>query len=206
MSIAYRPATPGDIDGIVTVFLDCWRGSYRAVLPAHLIDAMTDAQAHALWTRVLAEAAPGEMLVAERDADAMADTAAESDAGVAPGVSDASGATAVLGAAAPQIIGVTRFVAGPDGHGAVHSLYVSPLAQGTGIGSHLLRAAGDALAEAGMTTAGLWVFRDNAPSLAFYQRQDWTPTGETRVQAEFGEPELGLARQLTAAANSGSVS
>ena len=68
MSIAYRPATKGDIDGIVTVFLDCWRGSYRAVLPERLIEAMTDQSAHDLWTRVLADAAPGEVLVAELSA------------------------------------------------------------------------------------------------------------------------------------------
>ena len=179
MRIACRPATKGDTDGIVTVFLDCWRGSYRAVLPERLVDAMTDQKAHDLWTRALADAAPGEILVAER----VADGTSEQDA------------------PASEILGVTRFAPGPAGHGAVHSLYVSPYAQGTGVGSRLLRAAGDALADAGMVTAGLWVFRDNAPSLAFYRRQGWTPTGDTRVQAEFGEPEIGLSRVLAAPAS-----
>lgn len=183
MSIAYRPATKGDIDGIVTVFLDCWRGSYRAVLPERLIDAMTDRQANDLWTRVLSEAAAGEVLVAELSEPTLA-------------TSEASASSAAASSSS-LILGVTRFAAGPAGHGAVHSLYVSPHAQGMGVGSRLLRAAGDALADAGMLTASLWVFRENAPSVAFYQHQGWTPTGETRVQAEFGEPELSLTRALT---------
>jgi ribosomal protein S18 acetylase RimI-like enzyme len=185
--VVYRPATKEDVSGIVTVFLDCWRGSYRAVLPERLIDAMTDQKAHDLWARVLGEATSGEILVADGEAEE-------------PDAVDASGAPP------SRILGVTRFAAGPAGHGAVHSLYVSRRAQGVGVGSRLLCAAGTALVEAGMVTAGLWVFRDNAPSLAFYQRQGWTPNGETRVQAEFGEPELSLTRVLAAPSTFGSNS
>jgi GNAT superfamily N-acetyltransferase len=193
MRFAFRPATKGDIAGIVMVFLDCWRGSYRAVLPERLVEAMTDRKAHDLWTRVLGEAAPGEILVAERDDEGTSEL-------------DAPDAKDAVGAPAARILGVTRFAPGPAGHGIVHSLYVSPLAQGAGMGSRLLATAGEALAAAGMVTAELWVFRDNSPSLAFYQRQGWTPSGDTRVQAEFGEPELRLVRVLAERVTSGSSS
>lgn len=173
MPITYRPATSEDIDGIVLVFLSCWRGSYAAVLPRRLVDTMTDEEAAALWTRVLGEARRGEVIVAE---------SAES-----------------AGPAGPVILGVTRFALGDDGEGAVNSLYVSPLAQGQGVGSRLLTAAADALAAAGATTAHLWVFESNAPSIAFYRRQGWLPDGGARVQEEFGEPEIRLVRALAPA-------
>jgi GNAT superfamily N-acetyltransferase len=166
MAITYRPAAANDVAGIVAAFLDCWRDSYAAVLPARLVARMTDERANDLWTRVLEEAAPGEVIVAESD--------------------EASG---------PVILGVTRYSV-EAGEGMVHSLYVSPLAQGRGVGTRLLNAAADALAEAGVVTARLWVFRDNAPSLAFYRRNGWIPDGRTRVQDDLGEPEIRLGRNL----------
>lgn len=171
MPITYRPATSEDIDGIALVFLSCWRGSYAAVLPRRLVEMMTDEEAAALWTRVLGEARRGDVIVAES-----------------------------TGAAGPAILGVTRFARGDDGEGAVNSLYVSPLAQGQGVGSRLLTAAADALAAAGATTAHLWVFESNAPSIAFYRRQGWLPDGGARVQEAFGEPEIRLVRALAPAA------
>lgn len=170
MPITYRAATSEDIDGIARVFLSCWRGSYAAVLPRRLVEAMTDEEATTLWTRALGEARRGDVIVAESTE-----------------------------AAGPAILGVTRFALGGDGEGAVHSLYVSPLAQGQGVGSRLLTAAADALAAAGATTAHLWVFASNAPSIAFYRRQGWLPDGDARVQEAFGEPEIRLVRVLAPA-------
>ncbi|RNE64127.1 GNAT family N-acetyltransferase [Cryobacterium tepidiphilum] len=172
MSVAIRPATDSDRDAIVRVFLACWRESYAAVLPAPLVDGMDEHRATTLWDRVLSESQPGEVLVAE------------------------DGAAATGPAAAGELLGVTRFAAPADGEGIVHSLYVAPAAQGRGVGSRLLGAAARALADAGCTRATLWVFRANEPSIGFYRRQGWLPDGRERVQPEFGEPELRLARDL----------
>ena len=68
MNIEVRPATPDDLSGVLGVFLGCWRESYRGILPASAIDAMTDERAEALWRRVLADPV-GEVLVAERDGE-----------------------------------------------------------------------------------------------------------------------------------------
>lgn len=89
--------------------------------------------------------------------------------------------------------GVTRFAPEPGG-GAVHSLYVSPMARGLGLGTRLLDAAYDALRADGAESVALWVFAANAPSIAFYRGRGWLPDGGTRTQAEFGEPELRLRR------------
>ncbi|PVE98454.1 GNAT family N-acetyltransferase [Microbacterium sp. TPD7012] len=68
MNVEVRPATPDDLSGVLGVFLGCWRESYRGILPASAIDAMTDERAEALWRRVLADPV-GEVLVAARDGE-----------------------------------------------------------------------------------------------------------------------------------------
>jgi GNAT superfamily N-acetyltransferase len=179
MTVFIREAVPGDLDEIVAIFLACWRGSYAAVLPLALVERMTDAQARDLWSAAL-ERAAGRMLVA-------APAAGEPPLGVSrvsfggdgdgdgEDVSDDNGADAV---------------------GLVESLYVSPAAQGAGIGRALLTAAVGALADAGATSARLWVFAQNQPSRDFYRAQGWTEDGGQRVQEAFGEPELRMARAL----------
>ncbi|MFI7277485.1 GNAT family N-acetyltransferase [Streptomyces sp. NPDC049879] len=176
MTPPLRAATVADLTGITDTFLACWHGSYAAVLPRRLTDAMTRPRALALWTRVLETAAPGEVVVQP-----------------AP---DGSGA----------VLGVTRWAMPPGGGtGTVHSLYVSPLAQGHGTGTALLTAATSALRDAGATAATLWVFRDNAPSVAFYRGRGWLPDGAERTQEEFGEPEIRLARALGPASADGAA-
>ncbi len=94
-----------------------------------------------------------------------------------------------------QVCGVVGFEAsGEDGW--VQSLYVSPSAQGHGIGSTLLGHAYDRLLEAGCHRAHLWVFADNSPSIAFYARHGWAPDGAQRVEEAFGENEIRLSRAL----------
>lgn len=95
------------------------------------------------------------------------------------------------------IAGVTRWAV-PDGEspGWVHSLYVDPVAQGLGIGRRLLSATEQAIVSAGAAAARLWVFEANGPSRSFYATCGWSPDGTTRVEDEFGEPEIGLTKAL----------
>lgn len=167
MTPSVRAATAADLDDLVRVFLACWRTTYAATLPAHLVASMTDDRAHALWRGALGSARPGELLVAIDD-----------------------GVT----------VGVARYAVTGAGEGAVHSLYVHPEAQGRGAGGRLLAEAVRRLGQRGVRVARLWVFRDNAPSRRFYASQGWAADGATRVQDEFGEPELRLTRRVTAPA------
>jgi len=180
VNLEVRRATPDDLSGVLDVFLDCWRESYRGVLPASAIDAMADERAEALWRRVLADTT-GVVLVA---IDAAIDAA------------EGGG----------RVVGITRYAvgtgtdAGADAgavEGAVHSLYVSPRAHGEGVGTVLLSRATDALRSAGAAAATLWVFAANAPSIGFYESRGWRPDGETRTQADFGEPEQRMRREWT---------
>lgn len=158
MSVQLRTAVPADRNGVVAVFLACWRQSYAGILPQDTIDAMTDDRAHAMWSRIL-ESHDGETVVAEHNA---------------------------------QIVGITRFQC-DDETGIVHALYVDPDAQGMGLGRTLLSHATNTMTQTTQRELTLWVFAENAPSIRFYNSQGWLPDGETRVQEEFGAPELRLA-------------
>lgn len=94
-----------------------------------------------------------------------------------------------------RILGLTRWeVSGAAGQ--VHSLYVSPAAQGSGLGTRLLDHAEDAFVQQRVTSATLWVFAANGPSVGFYRSRGWRPDGATRVEPEFGQPELRLRKDL----------
>ncbi len=177
MPFTLRAAIPTDLEAITRVFLACWRESYRGVLPAETIAAMSEERARALWQRVL-NSADGELLVAVRSGEPV----------------DVAGEIGVAGCT--EIIGLSRFAITAPGVGGVYSLYVSPTTQGLGIGSRLLGAACKRLAELGATEANLWVFANNRPSIAFYRANGWLPDGGERIQDEFGQPELRLSTTL----------
>ena len=99
--------------------------------------------------------------------------------------------TALVAVDEAEIVGMTRW-----NNADVYSLYVSPRSHGGGVGTRLLAYAADAIAAAGNDHAHLWVFADNAPSLAFYAARGWLATGQERVQDEFGCRELRLRRDL----------
>lgn len=105
-----------------------------------------------------------------------------------------TGSTVIV-AVRDVVLGVTRYTL--DGAtGQVHSLYVSPDARGLGLGRRLLDRAAADLAGAAARSATLWVFADNTPSIGFYGACGWLPDGTTRVQDEFGEPEIQLRKAL----------
>jgi len=93
------------------------------------------------------------------------------------------------------VCGVTRFTGEGNGKdGAIFSLYVSPKAQGQGLGTLLLEAAYNTLRDRGAQSVTLWVFAGNTPSIAFYHGRGWVPDGGTRTEKEFGQMELRLRR------------
>lgn len=159
--VTVRPAVPDDLEAVTAVFLDCWRVSYRGVLPGEAIETMHEGRARELWTRAL-PTQPDRVLIAEGD---------------------------------DGVLGVTRYSL--DGStGMIDSLYVSPTAQGRGVGGRLLRAAAAALRDEGASTVRLWVFAVNEEAVAFYARHGWFADGEQRTQEEFGLLELRLERSV----------
>ena len=93
-------------------------------------------------------------------------------------------------------LGFVGFRLEEGGDGYVSSLYVSPRAQGGGVGRLLLAEAEKRLRESGSRTARLWVFEGNAPSRAFYVRQGWRPDGRRETLPEWGQPQVGMIKDL----------
>jgi glucosamine--fructose-6-phosphate aminotransferase (isomerizing) len=56
--VVIRDATPGDLDGVVDVFLACWRRSYRGVIADAAIDRWDASSAAEFWRRSLEPTAP----------------------------------------------------------------------------------------------------------------------------------------------------
>ncbi len=94
------------------------------------------------------------------------------------------------------VLGLVGYRLTEDGAGYVSSLYVSPRLQGGGVGLLLLSEAEKKLRAAGAETARLWVFEDNAPSRAFYERQGWRPDGRRETLPDWGQPQVGMTKLL----------
>lgn len=92
-----------------------------------------------------------------------------------------------------RVVGVVRWT--PQ-DATVQSLYVDPGHQGHGTGAALLDAAIRSFAGQGLHRARLWVFEANVAARAFYEHRGWVPDGATRVEEQFGVPELRLERAL----------
>jgi ribosomal protein S18 acetylase RimI-like enzyme len=85
---------------------------------------------------------------------------------------------------------------GEPGNGHVFSFYVAPPYSGRGIGARLLSHALAELAGRGYPAVTLWVFKDNAPTVALYTRAGFQPDGAERVEPEYGVVEQRLRREL----------
>ena len=82
------------------------------------------------------------------------------------------------------------------GTGYVSSLYVSPETQGGGLGRELLAEAEAAMRRLDARRARLWVFEQNEPSRRFYERSGWRLDGSRVTLEEWGQPQVGMAKEL----------
>ncbi|GGZ35118.1 GNAT family N-acetyltransferase [Streptomyces poonensis] len=80
--------------------------------------------------------------------------------------------------------------------GEVTYLFVDPQNIGTGVGRLLLAEGETWLATAGLHTAILWVFSDNLPACAFYERSGWMYTGHEQLDADLWEAGFSVRERL----------
>jgi ribosomal protein S18 acetylase RimI-like enzyme len=97
-----------------------------------------------------------------------------------------------------QVVGFAGMRVTEPTVGYVSSLYVSPFTQGAGLGRLLLTSCEDELRRRGAEKAQLWVFEQNEPSQAFYRKLGWTPDGRRVTLPEWGQPQIGMSKQLHA--------
>lgn len=159
-----RSAAVADAAAIAHVFVGAWRAGYRGLVDDRIIDALDVQQ----WT-------------------------ASFETGLQEG--DLSAIVSVDG---DQVSGFARFGAEPSLPlpmvGYLASLYVDPAAAGRGIGTALVEAALDALAEMGRTDVGLWVFTGNARARKLYERMGFDATGELSADPAWGAEQMRYRR------------
>ena len=138
--LTVRKARPSDADAIARIYVEAWRDTYPAVLPARLLLSMTLEGQAARWRNIIANAARECVYVAEDDrATILAMTS--------------------LGRARDRDLGFD---------GEIYTLYVDPMRTGAGVGRHLLQGAFAALAETGHGSCVIWAHAKN-PARFFYE-------------------------------------
>lgn len=169
-----RQARLQDARAIGRIEVDTWRATYAGMLPDRVLLGMSPERQTATWAGFLRHRS-GDVFVAQEDR-----AGAGSEARILG-----------FGSCGPQRETALGYA------GEVYTLYVTPDAQGNGLGRKLLLALFDRLVYCGHRSALIWVVRQN-PSRFFYERlggklvlQRRLPVGGAPVEAVgFGWPDL----------------
>jgi GNAT superfamily N-acetyltransferase len=156
--LSIRKARPLDAQAIARIYVEAWRDTYPAVLPARLLLRMTVEGQAARWRSIIAGAARERVYVAEDDEGSVLGMCS-------------------LGRARDGALGFD---------GEIYTLYVDPMRRGDGAGRALLRGAFDALAETGHRSCVIWAHAKN-PARFFYEAMGGRLVAE-RTTAMMGTP------------------
>ena len=135
-----RPARFDDAKAIATIHIRAWQAAYQGVVPSAFLDSLSVEQREAIWRQNL-ERRTSETWVADEGSQVVGWISA----------GQSRDADALLTT------------------GEVWAIYVSPLHWRRGVGRHLWREAEGYLETAGFSDITLWVFRENAQAIAFYE-------------------------------------
>ena len=165
-----RLATTDDALAIAEVHVRAWRGGYRGIMPAAVLDGLSVADRERTWRRLLS------------DEDNDIRTMVCEDGG-----------RRVVGFL--SITGASRDADAGAGVAEFPALYVDPASWRQGVGRTLVMAGLAALNAAGAREVTLWVLEDCAQARAFYERCGFTADGAAQDN-EHGPRELRLKRML----------
>ncbi|MFI0938591.1 GNAT family N-acetyltransferase [Streptomyces sp. NPDC021020] len=159
-TVELRPAAPADAAAVADVFTESCLHAYRNVLPPAVLARFVPDVQTARWTAHLRSLPTDHRITAAWQGNRIIGFVEARHPWPAAGPPSAEPAR-------------------PDGtrEGEVTYLFVHPGHFATGIGTRLLNAAEEWLAQAGYGSAVLWVFSDNAPARGFYERSGWAYTG-----------------------------
>lgn len=153
--VVIRPARPDDAPTIARLHVDGWRAAYRGLLPDAMLDALLYEEREREWAAALS--GPDALDVAR-----LAEV----------------GHHALGFCTGGRAEHLPEEVTGYDGE--VYHLYVTPVAQGRGLGQRLLVETRAALERAGYRGIMLWALANNADARRFYERQGGTLLGARR--------------------------
>jgi GNAT superfamily N-acetyltransferase len=141
MTVTIRPASVDDAQPIARVRIDCWRSTYRGLIPDAYLDAMDIDASAALWTRVLSTATDRASVFVADDGD-------------------------IVGFAAGNMLEEPRHGLNAE----LSAAYVRRDHQRAGIGRRLVDAVARAQRTQGARGLIVWVIAGNKGARAFYER------------------------------------
>lgn len=153
-TIAIRWAVPDDALALAEIHVRAWQVGYRGLLPDSLLDSLSVADRLPRWRERLAETT-SRVLVAELD-------------GRAAG-------WLVIGQQRDQDLDPLHIA-------EIYAVYVHPGFWRRGCGAALLARAREELRSQGFAEATLWVLRENARAIRFYEAQGFRADGATKVE------------------------
>jgi GNAT superfamily N-acetyltransferase len=170
MTIAIRRASVDDAQAIARVRIECWRTTYRGMIPDAYLDAMDVDASTALWNRVLS-ASPNttSVFVADDDGD-------------------------VVGFGAGNMLEEPRYALDAE----LSAVYVLRDRQRIGVGRRLVDAVAHAQRAHGAHGLIVWVIAGNKGARAFYEQlggyllveQPFEWDGMPLVEAGYGFPDI----------------
>lgn len=167
-----RDATAADANLVAHLHIESWRSAYAAILTASYLESPIEADRRRFWRECFASPAGNlKVMIAEDEG---------------------------------QAIGFVCIFGNADARWGtlIDNLHVLPQAKGRGVGRYLIRAAARWSAENHPDVGlHLWVYEDNAPARAFYERMGGqmvgrlaqpSPDGNVHVDLCYSWPDTAL--------------
>jgi GNAT superfamily N-acetyltransferase len=175
--VSVRPARPDDAEEIGRIQVATWRTAYAAILPASVLESLSEAEAAAVWAAAISSppSPRHHVLVAEEQQWRVGFVALGPSDELEEG--DPEPATTVT----------------------LAPILVEPRWGRRGHGSRLLAAAVDHARADGMTRAIAWIPEGDTPSREFLLSAGWAPDGLARA-LDTGAGELREIRLHTSLA------
>lgn len=157
--VSVRPARPEDAGELGRIQVLTWRTAYASILPAPVLDSLTEDDAAAAWrAAIVAPPTPRHRVLVAQEQDWVVGFAA-------------AGPADDLEAEDPE----------PEATIAVAPILVEPRWGRRGHGSRLLAAVVDHARADGMTRAVAWIPEDDTASREFLISAGWAPDGLARA-------------------------
>ena len=156
-NVSIAAASSTDCRAVAQIHVDAWRVAYDGIVPSDYLAALSVDKREIAWRTAVERGTP-RVLVARKDEDVVG--------WIAYGRCRNDGS-------------------GPD-VGEIWAIYVAPTAWSTGVGRALWDAARRDLLEQGYRSVTLWVIRDNARAIRFYERTGFAIDADSAKEFELG--------------------
>ena len=159
--VGVSAASPEDCRAVAQIHVDAWRVAYAGIVPSDYLAALSVDQRETMWRTAVERGTPS-VLVAKTDQEVVGWIAYGRcrDDGTGPEV------------------------------GEVWAIYVAPAAWSTGVGRALWEVARRNLQVQGYLSVTLWVIRDNARALRFYERSGFVIEANSAKEFALGGAQI----------------